>query len=164
MLHDSDTLTGIASGRWVLPMAWCAVTTMIIATGLIVPFEAGPQALGFDYLFVAGGHDTVFVQSLAVYAIAAAALGAAFMFIPKATNWRFRKGPAWAAFILMVVGGIMMLIVPQLLRWLVAGSDGPVIETAAWSVVWMDLGARISIAGGLAGLATFFDAWLHRAG
>jgi hypothetical protein len=162
MLHENDTLKSITSGNWILPMTWCAATTVIIAAGLIVPFGAGPPALGFDYLFVAGGHDAAFVQSLAVYAVAAAALGAAFMFIPKATNWRFRKGMAWAAFILMVVGGMMMLIVPQLLRWLVSGSEGPVIGAAAWSVVWMDLGARISIAGGLAALATFFDAWLRR--
>jgi len=147
-----------------LPVAWCAVTTVIIAAGLTVPFEAGPQASGFDYLFVAGGYDTVFTQSLAVYAVTAAALGAAFMFIPKATAWRFRKGLAWSTFMLMVVGGIMMLIVPQLIRWLVAGSEGPVTIAAAWSVAWMEAGARIAVAGGLVALATFLDAWLHRAG
>ncbi len=145
-----------------MPVAWCAVTTVIIAAGLTVPLEAGPQALGFDYLFVAGGYDTAFAQGLAVYAAAAAMLGAAFMFIPKATNWRFRKGMAWATFMLMVVGGVMMLIVPQLLRWLAAGSEGPITVAAAWSVTWMEAGARIAIAGGLVALATFFDAWLHR--
>jgi hypothetical protein len=85
------------------------------------------------------------------------------MFIPKATTWRFRKGMAWATFMLMVLGGVMMLIVPQFMRWLVAGSEGPVTMAAAWSVAWMDAGARIAVAGVLVALATFLDAWLHRA-
>lgn len=163
MSSGNDSLARAEPAGWIMPVAWCAVTTVIIAAGLTVPFEAGPQASGFDYLFVAGGYDRAFVELLAVYAGAAAALGVAFMFTPKATNWRFRKGMAWATFMLMVVGGVMMLIVPQLLRWLVAGTEGPVTATAAWSVAWMDAGARISIAGGLVALATFFDAWLHRA-
>ena len=162
MRHGDGSFGKAGPGNWVLPLAWCAVTTVIIAAGLTAPFEAGPKASGFDYLFTAGGYDTAFVQSLAIYAVAAAALGGAFMFIPKATNWRFRKGLAWATFMLMVIGGIMMLVVPQLLRLLVAGSEGPVTSAAAWSVAWMDAGARISIAGGLVALATFLDAWLHR--
>jgi hypothetical protein len=163
MRRDHDMLDKTGSPAWLLPLAWCAVTTVIIAAGLTVPFEAGPQASGFDYLFVAGGYDRAFAQSLAIYGAAAAGLGALFMFVPKATNWRFRKGMAWATFVLMVVGGVMMLIVPQLLRWLVADSEGPVTVAAVWSVTWMDAGARISIAGGLVALATFFDAWVHRA-
>ncbi len=161
MRPANDTLQRTESGAWLLPLAWCAVTTLIIAAGLTVPLEAGPQASGFDYLFVAGGHDTAFTQSLGLYAIAAAILGAAFMFIPKATSWRFRKGMAWATFMLMVSGGVMMLIVPQLLRWLAV--DGAATASAAWSVLWMEVGARISLAGGLVALATFFDAWFHRA-
>ena len=163
MLSGNDSLMRTEPAGWIMPVAWCAVTTMIVAAGLTVPFEAGPRASGFDYLFVAGGYDTAFTQALAVYAIAAAALGGAFMFIPKATTWRFRKGMAWATFMLMVIGGVMMLIVPQLIRWLVSGSEGPVTVAAAWSVAWMDAGARISVAGGLVALATLLDAWLHRA-
>ncbi|HEY7799999.1 MAG TPA: hypothetical protein VIA80_14615 [Hyphomonadaceae bacterium] len=163
MLSGNDSLKRTEPAGWIMPVAWCAVTTVIVAAGLTVPFEAGPRASGFDYLFVAGGYDTAFVQALAIYAVAAAALGGAFMFIPKATTWRFRKGMAWATFMLMVLGGVMMLIVPQFMRWLVAGSEGPVTMAAAWSVAWMDAGARIAVAGVLVALATFLDAWLHRA-
>jgi hypothetical protein len=147
----------------IMPLAWCAVTTVIIAAGLTVPFDAGPQAAGFDYLFTAGGYDTAFTRSLAAYGAVAAGLGAGFMFVPRMTGWRFRKGLAWATFMLVVLGGIMMVIVPQVLRWLVSDHEGPVTSAAAWSVVWMDAGARIAIAGGLVALATFFDAWLRRA-
>jgi len=163
MIPRNGTLKVTAPDAWVLPLAWCAVMTAIIAAGLGGPLEAGPAAAGFDYLFTAGGHDTTFVRSLAAYGVAASILGAAFMFIPKATSWRFRKSLAWATFTMMVIGGIMMLIVPQLLRWMVADNEGPVTATAAWSVAWMDAGARVSIAGGLVALATFADAWLHRA-
>jgi hypothetical protein len=160
--HSNRQERSEPAGR-IMPLAWCAVTTVIIAAGLTVPFEAGPQAAGFDYLFTAGGYDTAFTQSLAAYGAAAAGLGAGFMFVPRMTGWRFRKGLAWATFMLMVIGGIMMLIVPPFLRLLVSDHEGPVTSTAVWSVVWMDSGARISVAGGLVALATFFDAWLRRA-
>lgn len=162
MIAGNEMLKTTAAGAWVLPLAWCAVTTAIIVAGLGVPLKAGPAAAGFDYLFTAGGHDTAFERLLAAYGAAASILGAAFMFVPKTTSWRFRKSLAWATFTMMVIGGVMMLIVPQLLRWLVADNEGPVTATAAWSVAWMDAGARVSIAGGLVALATFADAWLRR--
>jgi hypothetical protein len=162
MLSQSNRQERSEPAGWIMPLAWCAVTTVIIAAGLTAPLEAGPPAAGFDYLFTAGGYDSVFVQSLGTYSVAAAVLGVAFMFVPKMTSWRFRKGPAWATFMLVVTGGVMMLVIPQFLRWLVSDHEGPVTSAAAWSVVWMDAGARISIAGGLVALATFFDAWLRR--
>lgn len=162
MLSGKDTLKRTEPPAWIMPVAWCAVTTAIIAGGLTVPFEAGPGASGFDYVFAASGYDRAFAEALAIYAVTAAALGVAFMFIPKATTWRFRKGMAWATFMLMVLGGIMMLMVPQLLRWMATDGERPALVAAAWSVAWMDAGARISIAGGLVALATFFDAWWRR--
>jgi hypothetical protein len=145
-----------------MPVAWCAVTSAIIASGLTVPLEGGPQA-GFGYMFVAAGHGDAFMQGLALYSAFAAGLGIAFMFVPKLTSWRIRNGLAWSTFMLMAVGGTMMLVAPQALLALARSSDsGDTSLALAWSVAWIDAGTRLSLAGGLVGLATFVDARLHR--
>jgi hypothetical protein len=156
MPSQNDRLERPEPAGWIMPVAWCVVTAAIVASGLAVPLEGGPTAAGFP---VGEGGD--FMQRLALYSVFAAGLAAAFMFAPKVTRWRFRKGMAWSTFMLVAIGGVMMLVVPQLLLDLAQGYDASL--ALAWSSVWMDAGARISIAGGLVALATFLDAWMHRA-
>jgi hypothetical protein len=148
----------------VLPVAWCAVTAVIIASGLNVPLAGGPQQAGFGYVFVVGGFGGDFMRGLALYGLAAAALGVAFMFVPRATGWRISKGLAWSTLMLMAIGGVLMLVVPQLLVRLAEGSSEAASSLAqAWSVTWMEAGSRISIVGALMGLATFGEAfWSSR--
>jgi hypothetical protein len=151
--------------RWVLPLAWCAVTTVIIASGLNVPLAGGPQQAGFGYVFVVGGFGGEFMRGLALYGLAAAALGAAFMFLPKATGWRISKGLAWSTLMLMAIGGALMLVVPQVLVGLAGdASEAASALAQSWSVTWMEAGSRISLVGVLMGLATFAEAaWSNRA-
>jgi hypothetical protein len=156
--------SGVESAKWVMPIAWCAVTSAIIVSGLAVPLEGGLEASGFGFFFPADGQGDAYTRSIAPFSAAAAVLGAAFMFIPKMTNWRIRKGLAWSTFMLMVFGGIMMLIAPQAFVAIARANGGAALGMAVdWSVVWMDAGARISVAGGLLAVATFVDAWAHRA-
>jgi hypothetical protein len=136
----------------IMPMAWCVVTTGIIASGYAVTLGGGPVAAGFA---IRQGGD--FMQGLALYAAFAASLGVAFMFVPKATKWRIHAGLAWSTFMLAAAGGIMMLVVPQILLNLARGYD--MSAALAWSAAWMEAGERISMAGGLVALATFFGAW-----
>lgn len=152
-----------APTRWVLPLAWCAITTVIIASGLNVPLAGGPSEAGFGYVFVVSGYGGDFMRGLALYGLSAAALGAAFMFVPKVTHWRISKGLAWSTLVLMAVGGALMLVVPQLLVGMTEGSSEAASSLAkAWSVTWMEAGSRISAVGVLMGLATFAEAWLNR--
>jgi hypothetical protein len=146
----------------VLPVAWCGVTAAIIASGLNVPLAGGPGQAGFGYVFIVAGYGGDFMQGLALYALAAASLGATFMLVPKMTRWRISKGLAWSTLILMAVGGVLMLIVPQVLVRLAEGKEAASGLAQAWSVSWMEAGSRISIVGVLMGLATFVEAWLSR--
>jgi hypothetical protein len=147
----------------VLPLAWCAITTIIIAWGLNVPLAGGPQQAGFGYVFVVGGFGSEFMRGLALYALSAAALGAAFMFVPRVTGWRISKGLAWSTLMLMAVGGALMLVVPQVLVRLADGSGETASSLAqAWSVTWMEAGSRISFVGVMMGVATFAEAWFGR--
>ena len=149
--------------RWVMPVAWCAATSAIIASGLAVPLEGGLAASGFGFFFPTDGQVDIYTRGLAPFSAAAAVLGAAFMFIPKMTTWRIRKGLAWSTFMLMVIGGMMMLVVPQALIAIARANGGSAIGLAVdLSVMWMDFGARLSAVGGLLAIATFVDAWAHR--
>src|SRR5262245_57518588 len=75
---------------WAMPVVWCAVTATIIASGLAVQLGGGTGA-SFGYVFDVMGHGMAFRQGLALYGLAAAVLGAGFMFVPKlgrgATRW-----------------------------------------------------------------------------
>jgi hypothetical protein len=149
--------------RWILPVVWCAITAVIIALGLQVLMAGGPADAGFGYVFEVTGYGADFRKSLALYSAASAVLGVAFMFAPQVTNWPIRKGMAWPTLVLMAVGGILMLILPQALIALEAGSGGRATGLAqVWSITWMEAGSRISLAGVLVGLATFLDAFLNR--
>jgi hypothetical protein len=148
---------------WLMPIAWCAVTTLIIASGLAVPMAGGPGAAGFGYVFEAVGYGQDFMSGLALYSAAAAGLGVAFMFTPKVSGWRFSRGLAWSTFLLMAIGGALMLVAPRALLALAAGSGERATSLAqVWSIVWIDAGTRISIAGVLVAIATFVDAYLRR--
>lgn len=150
--------------RWVLPLVWCGVTALIIASGLQVPMAGGPSAAGFGYVLGVAGYGDAFLRSLALYSGAAAVLGAAFMFAPRVTGWPISRGLAWVTLMLMAVGGALMLVVPQTLVALAEGSNDRAWGLAqVWSVTWMEAGSRISVAGVLVGVATFVDAWLRRA-
>jgi hypothetical protein len=148
--------------KWVLPLAWCGVTAVIIASGLNVPLAGGPSETGFGYVFVVSGYGGDFMRGLALYALAAAGLGAAFMFVPRLTAWRISKGLAWSTLMLMAVGGALMLVAPQVLVRLAEGNEAASGLAKAWSVTWMETGSRISIVGVLMGLATFGEAWFSR--
>jgi hypothetical protein len=148
--------------KWILPAAWCGVTATITASGLNLPLAGGPHAAGFGYVFVVSGYGSDFMQGLALYAVAAAGLGAAFMFVPKLTRWRISKGLAWSTLMLMAMGGALMLIAPQVLVRLGEGSEAASSLAQAWAVTWMEAGSRISIAGVLMGLATFAEAYFSR--
>jgi hypothetical protein len=146
-----------------MPVAWCAVTALIIASGLAVPMAGGPGEAGFGYVFEAVGYGQDLMRGLALYSAAAAVLGVAFMFTPKVSGWRFNKGLAWSTFMLMAIGGALMLVAPQALLAMAAGNGERATSlTQVWSIVWIDAGARISIAGVLVAIATFVDAWLRR--
>jgi hypothetical protein len=148
---------------WILPVVWCAITASIIALGLQVPMAGGTAGAGFGYVFEVAGYGADFRKSLALYSAASAVLGVAFMFAPKVTSWPIRKAMAWPTLMLMAVGGILMLIVPQALIALAAGSGERATGVAqVWSITWMEAGSRISLAGVLVGLATFLDAFLNR--
>jgi hypothetical protein len=155
MLAADNSLEGPRPVTSIMPMVWCVVTTAIIASGFAVTLGGGPVAAGFA---VQQGGD--FKQALALYAVFAASLGVAFMFVPKATNWRIHKGLAWSTFMLAATGGVMMLVVPQILLNLARGYD--MSAALVWSAAWMEAGERISMAGGLVALAAFFGAWLRR--
>jgi hypothetical protein len=149
------------TARWTLPVVWCGTTAAIIASGLVVQLGGGTGA-SFGYVFDVMGHGVAFRQGLALYGLAAAVLGAAFMFAPKAAHWNLNKGLAWTTFMLMVIGGIVMLIVPQLLVAIAdGGGDRAEGLAALWSGTWVEAGARLSFAGGIIGVATFLEAWLR---
>jgi hypothetical protein len=149
--------------RWVLPIVWCGITAAIIALGLQVSMAGGTAPPTFGYVFEVAGYGADFRESLALYSGASALLGVAFMLAPKMTTWPIRKGMAWPTLVLMAVGGVLMLIVPQALIVLAAGSGEQTTGLAqVWSITWMEAGSRISIAGVLVGLATFLDAFLNR--
>lgn len=144
-----------------MPIIWCAATAAIIASGLAVPFNGGTGA-SFGYVFEVAGHGLAFRQGLALYGVAAAGLGAAFMFVPKTTRWPLSKGLAWATFMLMVIGGLTMLVVPQVLVAIAAGGGDRAEGLASlWAASWVEAGSKLSFAGGIVGAATFFDAWLR---
>jgi hypothetical protein len=148
---------------WLMPVAWCAVTALIIASGLAVPMAGGPGEAGFGYVFEAVGYGQDFMRGLALYSIAAAALGAAFMFTPKVSNWRFNQALAWLSFLLTAIGGALMLVTPQALLAAAEGRGEQATAMAqAWSMTWIEAGARVSIAGVLVAVATFIDAYLRR--
>jgi hypothetical protein len=145
-----------------MPVVWCAANTLIIAVGLMVPLADGLGSSRFGYVFELTGSGAAFRQGLALYGVAAAGLGAAFMFIPKMPRWSINRGLAWSTFMLMVLGGVLMLIVPQGLVALAAG--GPETATGLarmWSAVWVEAGSKISLAGAIVGAATCLDAWLR---
>jgi hypothetical protein len=144
-------------------VAWCGITAVIIASGLNVPLAGGPHEAGFGYVFIVSGYGFEFMRGLALYGLAAAALGVAFMFVPRITMWRISRGLAWSTLILMAVGGVLMLIVPQVLVRMTEGTGNAASSLAeAWSVTFMEAGSRISVVGVLMGLATFAEAWLSR--
>jgi len=148
---------------WMMPVAWCAATTSIIASGLAVPMAGGPGAAGFGYVFEVVGYGADFRLGLTLYALAAAALGAAFMFAPKITNWRFSSGLAWTTLLFVAIGGLLMLVVPQVLLALAEPDGARATSLAqAWSIAWLEAGSRISVAGVLVAVATFIDAYLRR--
>jgi hypothetical protein len=149
--------------KWVLPVAWSCVTAAIIASGLNVTMSGGPLAAGFGYVFVLSGFAGDFSRGLALYGAAAAALGAAFALIPRKTGLQLSKGLAWSTLLLMAVGGVLMLIVPQVLVGMtVGGNEDAAALAKAWAVTWMEAGSRISAMGALMGLATFGEAILNR--
>jgi hypothetical protein len=146
---------------WGMPLVWCAATAVIIATGLIVPLGGGTVA-NFGYVFEAAGYGDAFRQGLSIYGLAAAALGAAFMFVPKATRWPFSQGLAWSTFMLMVIGGLTMLVVPQVLVSIAAGGGDRAEGLASmWAALWLEAGAKLTFAGAIVGAATFLDAWMR---
>jgi hypothetical protein len=141
---------------WALPLVWCGVTAAIIASGLAVQLGGGTGA-SFGYMFDVMGHGMAFRQGLALYGLAAAVLGAGFMFAPKLASgrWNLNKGLAWATFMLMVVGGIVMLIVPQVMAAIAAGGGDRAQGLASlWSGTWVEAGAKLSFAGAIIGVAT----------
>jgi hypothetical protein len=144
-----------------MPVIWCAATGIIMASGLAVQFSGGTSA-NFGYVFEASGHGLAFRQGLALYGLVATALGAAFMFVPKATRWPISKGLAWATFMLMVLGGLTMLVVPQGLVAIAAGGGERAEGLASmWAATWVEVGSKLSFAGTVVGAATFLDAWLR---
>src|SRR5690349_12062722 len=78
--------------QWIMPLAWCAVTAIIVASGLNVELAGGPTAAGFGYVFLVAGYGAAFKQGLALYSIAAAVLGLGFMLVPRMTGGRINKG------------------------------------------------------------------------
>ncbi|HEV7694503.1 MAG TPA: hypothetical protein VGO52_26945 [Hyphomonadaceae bacterium] len=150
---------------WALPVVWCGVTAAIIASGLVVQLGGGTGA-SFGYVFDVTGHGVAFKQGLALYGLAAAVLGAAFMFVPKlgrgTARWDLHKGLAWTTFMLMVIGGIVMLIVPQILVAIAQGGGDRAEGLATmWSGAWVEAGAKLSFAGVIIGVATFLEAWFR---
>jgi hypothetical protein len=114
-------------------------------------------------VFVLSGFAGDFSFGLALYATAAAALGAGFALIPRKMGLRLSKGLAWSTLLLMAVGGVLMLIVPQVLVGMTLGGNEDAAALAkAWAVTWMETGSRISVVGALMGLATFGEAILNR--
>ncbi len=160
-----DTTETIAPDKltWTLPVIWCAATAAIILTGLAVPLQGGPGEAGFGYVFEVAGYGHTLRQGLAVYSAAAAGLGLAFMFIPKMHGWRINRALAWATFVLMMIGGMLMLVVPQALVALAEGSEAEALARA-WSGTWLDAGSRISLSAMMVGVATLGDAWMRRPG
>ena len=148
---------------WLMPVAWCIATTLIIASGLAGPMADGPGEARFGYVFEMVGYGRDLKLGLALYSIAAALLGVAFMFTPKVSGWRFNQALAWLAFLLMAIGGTLMLVVPQALLALAEGRGERAVALAqAWSATWVEAGARISMSGVLVAVATFVDAYLRR--
>ncbi len=149
--------------QWVLPSVWCAITTVIIASGLQVPMSGGLSEAGFSYVLGVASHGETYRYGLTLYAAASALLGVGFMFIPQVTSWRINRGMAWSTLMLMAVGGALMLVVPQVLVAMTAGANDSAWSLGqVWSAAWLEAGSRISIAGGLLGLATLVDAWMRR--
>jgi hypothetical protein len=144
-----------------MPVVWCGATALIIASGLVSSLAGGAGAT-FGYVYDVLGRGVAFRQGLALYGLAAAVLGAAFMFVPKAACWNLNKGLAWTTFMLMVIGGILMLVVPQVLV-AIANGGGDRAEGLAslWSGAWTEAGAKLSFAAAIIGVATFLDAWLR---
>jgi hypothetical protein len=156
-----DTIKAAPARTAAMPLIWCAATAAIIASGLVVPLSGGVSA-GFGGVFELG-HGQDFRQGLALYGVGAAVLGAAFMFAPRRAGWRLHNGLAWTTFMLMVVGGILMLIVPQALVALAEGGGEKATALAQmWSAAWFEAGSKISFAGAIVGAATFLDAWIRR--
>src|SRR5262245_26540604 len=146
---------------WAMPLAWCGATTAIIASGLAVQLGGGTGA-SFGYVFDVMGHGLAFRQGLALYGLAAAVLGVGFVFFPRSARWTLNKGLAWTTFMLVVMGGIVMLIVPQLLVAIAEGGGDRAVGLASlWSGMWVEAGAKLSFAGAIIGVATFLDAWLR---
>lgn len=149
--------------QWVLPSVWCAITAVIIASGLQVPMSGGLSAAGFSYVFGVASHGETYRYGLIFYACTSAVLGAGFMFIPKITPWAISRAMAWSTLMLMAIGGVLMLIVPQVLVAITANANAGAWSVAqVWSAAWLEAGLRISIAGGLLGLATLVEAWMRR--
>lgn len=158
---QSLTAQSHAAPVWTMPIIWCAVTTAIIAAGLGVTLSGGTST-SFGYMFELTGNGNAFRQGLAFYGLLAAGLGAAFMFVPKATRWQFSNGLAWTTFLFMVIGGLTMLVVPQLLTVIASGGGDRAEGLAAlWAATWIELGAKLCFAGAIIGAATFLDAWFR---
>jgi hypothetical protein len=104
------------------------------------------------------------MNGLALYSATAAGLGAVFMFAPK-RGWRLNRALAWLSFLFIAMGGAVMLIVPQALLALVEGrGDRATALAQAWSMTWVEAGARISVAGVLVAVATLVDAYVRGRG
>jgi hypothetical protein len=146
-----------------MPIAWCAATMLIIASGLGVPMAGGPGEAGFGYVFEVTGYGQDLRSGLALYSLAAALFGIAFMFLPKLAGWRFNPTLAWLAFMLMAIGGVLMLVAPQALLAMADGrGEGATALAQAWSATWIEAGGRISMSGALVATATFVDGYFRR--
>jgi hypothetical protein len=160
-MQTANSIPGRPTLTWAMPVVWCGATTAIIASGLVAPLSGGTGAT-FGYVFDVLGHGMAFRQGLALYGLAAAVLGAAFMFAPKLGRWNLNRGLAWTTFMLMVIGGIVMLIVPQVLVAIASGGGDRAEGLASlWSGTWVEAGAKLSFAGAIIGVATFLEAWLR---
>ena len=149
--------------QWIMPLAWCAVTAIIVASGLNVELAGGPTAAGFGYVFLVAGYGAAFKQGLALYSIAAAVLGLGFMLVPRMTAGKINKGLAWSTLALMAIGGLLMLVAPQVLVAMAGSPDDAAYGVArSWAVTWMEAGSRVSISGAAMGLATFGEAFWSR--